>query len=278
MAASAAAADGAGAKYSPLEIGPDDTERGLGPRPEDAPRQWQKLLAPGAGQCEYQDYDTWTPEEKQKFKEGTLKCKWAIGQVSIRLPLDGPLSFVAILYGYLPFLIPIAWFVWSLTSYFMNGKARFFPTYGLAIAASFALVNETITKKLFKKFAPESITSRPAEAVCKHPGMPSGHVMNAYTLMIWCLLEALFDSTALHPEWLVLILLIMGPVPWARVYNKDHTVLQVTVSAVCSLVMGSIAFYVRRTYFPHHFQPWDGLAMRSMEMMPLPSPIAPPKL
>lgn len=267
----AAAADGAGVKYAPLEIGSNDTEAGLGPVPEGAPRQWQKL-SQGAGQLEYQGYETWTPEEKMMFKEGTLKEKWGIGQVSIRLPIQGPLSFIAILYGYLPFLIPISWFVWALYTYIQEGKPRFFPTYGLSIAIGFAIVNEAVTKKLFKKFAPESITSRPPEAVCKHPGMPSGHVMNAYTLMIWCLLEVLFDKSAIHSDWLVFVFSVMGPVPWARVYNKDHTVLQVTVSAICSVVMGSAAFYIRRTYFPGHQEPWDSYHIDRLELAAMAPP------
>lgn len=67
---------------------------------------------------------------------------------------------------------------------------------------------------------------RPPEAVCKHPGMPSGHVMNAYTLMVWCFLEAALDRMV-HPEWLAVIVLVLGPVPWARVYNKDSGVARV---------------------------------------------------
>lgn len=242
-------------KYAPLK--PDDEEDKLkvDEAPPGAPVQWPSF-GKGAGQFEFQGYETWTPAEQQAFKDGKLTRKWAVGQVSIRLPLAGPVSFVAIVYGYLPFIIPLWWAEWVIWSWVHNGEPRFFPLCGLSIAAGFALVNETVTKQICKRTLPPEITSRPPEAVCKHPGMPSGHVMNAYTLMIWCFLEALLDKIV-HPEWLIAIVLVMGPVPWARVYNKDHTVAQVMVSAVVAVFMGGLAYYIRKTYFPGHYQPWD---------------------
>mmetsp|Transcript_76822 Transcript_76822/g.221990 ORF Transcript_76822/g.221990 Transcript_76822/m.221990 type:complete len:254 (+) Transcript_76822:109-870(+) len=222
---------------------------------KEKPPAWA-LFAPGAGQCEKQGYDDWTAEEKAMWEAGQLRVKWGIGQVSIRLPMQDPVTFVALVYGYLPFVIPIWWLLWALISKLVNGAPRFFPVFGLSIAIGFALVNELIIKQVCKKVLPASITSRPPEAVCKHPGMPSGHVMNAYTLMVWCFLEAALD-TMVHFEWLVMIILVLGPVPWARVYNKDHTVPQVLASAVIATIMGCIAYYIRRTHFPNHEQMWD---------------------
>lgn len=238
-----------------------DTESLL-PDGRSFPQQWQKFLSPGAGQWEYQGYDTWTPEEKQKFREGKLTAKWGIGQVSVRLPvaagLSGGVDFIALVYGFLPFIIPIWWFLWAAITWIVNGCPRFFPAFGLCVAAGFALVNETVTKKLCRRFLDEDITNRPPEAVCNHPGMPSGHVMNAYTLMVWWLLEAVMDH-AVFPEWLFIIILVMGPVPWARVHNKDHTRLQVTVSAVIATFMGIGAYCIRNHYFPNKHHPWDFL-------------------
>merc|ERR1712232_1216691 len=167
--------------------------------------------------------------------------------------------------GYLPFIIPIWWGIWAIATYSAHGKARFFPAFGVSIALGFAIVNELVTKRIAKRYLSPEITNRPPEAVCKHPGMPSGHVMNAYIIMIWCLWEAFMD-TLIHIEWVILILVVMAPVPWARVYNRDHTVLQVTASACCSLVMGSIAYYIRAHYYPHHAQPWDWYSAELMEV------------
>eukprot|EP00928_Gymnodinium_smaydae_P054812 TRINITY_DN38519_c0_g1_i1.p1 TRINITY_DN38519_c0_g1~~TRINITY_DN38519_c0_g1_i1.p1 ORF type:complete len:266 (-),score=32.26 TRINITY_DN38519_c0_g1_i1:153-950(-) len=223
------------------------------------PQQWQ-LFAKGAGQCEYQGFETWTEEEKAMWRDGKLRCKWGIGQVSIRLPVQSGLAFIALVYGYLPFIVPIWWAIWALVTYFTRGEPRFFPFFGICIAASFALVNELVTKQICKRTLSADITNRPPEAVCKHPGMPSGHVMNAYTLMVWCALEVILDSSV-YPVWFALIVLIMGPVPWARVYNKDHTVAQVLVSACIATIMGCVAYYIRKTHFPDRAQPWDWYAM-----------------
>jgi len=249
-------------KYNQLE--PDDAELGTSEKPE----QWPGCLT-GAGQFEYQGFESWTAEEQKQWEAGALIAKWGIGQVSIRLPIQSPLQFIAIVYGYLPFIIPIWWFIWTVSTWAKCGSPRFFPAFGLCIAAGFALVNETITKKLCKKFLSADITSRPPEAVCHHPGMPSGHVMNAYTLMVWTLCEVLYDWDV-HFDHLLIVLFVMAPVPWARVYNLDHTVPQVLVSMAAALVMGLIAFGIRNQYFPHHrgHWPWDweGYHMESTQI------------
>lgn len=223
----------------------------------------------GAGQLECQALDDWTDEEQKQWEAGVLDAKWAVGQVTIRLPIRDPLQFMAILYGYLPFIIPIWWLIWTIETWVTEGRPRFFPAYGISIAVGFALVNETITKQICKRLLPKELTDRPAEAVCKHPGFPSGHVMNAYTIMIWCLLEVIFNKNTLHTDWLLIILVVMAPVPWARVYNRDHTIPQVSASALMSIVTGSIAFVIRVNHFPHHGQLWDWYSHDAAAMQPV---------
>lgn len=240
------------------------------PKDRETPKQWQPIpKLEGSGQCEYQGFETWTKAEQEEWKEGKLRCKWAVGQVSIRLPVRDCVSLTALVYGYLPFIIPIWWLIWMIESWIVNGQPRFFPTFGLCIAVAFALVNETITKQICKRTLSPEITSRPPEAVCKHPGMPSGHVMNAYTLMTWVFLEAALD-VHVFPEWLLIVIIVMGPVPWARVYNKDHTVPQVCVSACVAVVMGAVAYYFRRTHFEGHKGPWAWLHAGDGYPNPLP--------
>mmetsp|Transcript_46478 Transcript_46478/g.99523 ORF Transcript_46478/g.99523 Transcript_46478/m.99523 type:complete len:282 (+) Transcript_46478:35-880(+) len=224
------------------------------------PVHWQGLLLKGAGQWEYQGFEDWTPDEQALYKQGKLQHKWGVGQVSIRLPFADPITIVAVIYGYLPYVIPIWWGVWALYSYLWNGMVRFFPTFGVCIAVFFAIINECITKPLVHMVIPEALSQRPAEAVCRHPGMPSGHVLNSWTIMIWMLLEAIFDKY-IYPEWLVAIILCMGPVPWSRVHNRDHTVLQVTVSCIISVFLGAAAYAVRHTFFPGHGHPWHWWAV-----------------
>jgi hypothetical protein len=248
-----------GPRYMPVSTGEKELESGSVREAHQGayPQQWQ-LFSQGAGQCEYQGFDTWTPQEQDAFHDSKLRAKWGFGQVSIRLPIRGCLQFIAIVYGFLPFAIPIWWFVWVVESMIRRGyqNPQFFPAYGLGITVGFAIVNELITKKLCRKLLPERITARPPEAVCKHPGMPSGHVMNAYTVLGWVILEFTNDRP-LRLEWLLVVLLVMGPVPWARVYNRDHTLLQVTVSAVVAWGMSYLAYWIRATHFPSHDHPWQ---------------------
>lgn len=257
-AKSLVAAEGADDARETLVAGP------LAPWSAAEPEQWQ-LCAQGAGQCERQGFATWTAEERQLWQDGKLRVKWGIGQVSIRLPWRGCLHFIAVMYGFLPFIVPIWFFVWVVETWISRGYPRFFPAYGLAVSAGFALVNELITKRLCRKFLPASITDRPPEAVCKHPGMPSGHVLNAYTVLGWLVLEFVNDEAGLHLEWLLIVLLVMGPVPWARVYNRDHTLAQVAASAVIAGVMSYLAFWIRKTKFGGgaHSHPWQWLYVSS---------------
>eukprot|EP00928_Gymnodinium_smaydae_P065948 TRINITY_DN4900_c0_g1_i1.p1 TRINITY_DN4900_c0_g1~~TRINITY_DN4900_c0_g1_i1.p1 ORF type:complete len:263 (+),score=37.20 TRINITY_DN4900_c0_g1_i1:44-832(+) len=229
----------------------------------EAPQQWPSF-GMGSGLFEVQGFEGWTAEEQQQFYDGKLKKKVAFGQVSIRMPVKSASALIAIVYGYLPFVIPLWWLIWLLASWAQHGKPRFFPQAGLCIAVLFALVNETVTKQVCKRLLPADITNRPPEAVCKRPGMPSGHVMNAYTLMTWCFLECVFDAQV-HVDWLVLIILVMGPVPWARVYNKDHTVLQVAASAPVAVCMGCLAYRIRASYFPYNHQPWEYYHVDALE-------------
>lgn len=266
MGSSSSVAPAPGASASDIEQ--NQPLKGSGPKSGKElglePVQWPVGKMQGAGQWETQGFETWTDEEKQQFREGKLREKWGVGQVSIRLPIQDSMQLIGLVYGYLPFIIPIWWAIWMIESWIIYGNPTFFPTYGLCIAAGFAIVNETITKQICKRTLSADITNRPPEAVCKHPGMPSGHVMNAYTLMTWCFLEALLEPHV-FPEWLLIIVLVLGPVPWARVYNKDHTVPQVLVSGCIAVFMGSIAFLIRRIYFANHHSPWTRVVLEGYD-------------
>lgn len=225
----------------------------------ETPQQWQPLAKlKGSGQWEYQGFEYWAREEKEQWRRGKLRSKWGIGQVSMRLPIQDGIQLTALAYGFLPFLIPAVWAFWAIESRISDGHARFFPCFGLGISLVFALVNETITKQVCRLALGSELTHRPPEAVCRHSGMPSGHVLNAYTLMVWLLLEAVCD-TQIYLEWLLIIFVAMGPVPWARVYNRDHTVPQVVVSAIIAVPMGAMAFATRKIYFHFHEEPWSYL-------------------
>lgn len=219
---------------------------------DDTPKQWQphKCLGEGAGLWEFQGYEAWTPEEKKLYRQ-----KWGIGQVSIRLPIADALSVFALIWGFLPYIIPLWWLIWMALSAVEHGAPDFFPTYGLCVAVVFVVLNEGITKKICRKLCSPKISARPPEAVCNHAGMPSGHVLNSWTLMVWCILEEVFDHIGHPTTWVLVTVAVMGPVPWARWYNRDHTGKQVWASVVASLFLGALAYVIRRHFFPKHTIP-----------------------
>lgn len=225
--------------------------------PKDAPKQWQLFDAlEGRGVFEFQGFSAWTAQERAQWASGDLRCKWGIGQVTIRLPVSSATDGVAIAYGFLPFIIPLWWAVDVIWSFSLTGSCHVFPLFGLCLSATLALVNEALIKQACKSLLDKFSIQRPAESVCKQAGMPSGHALNAFTLMFWTLLEVLTDRI-FYPEWVLVILFVLGPVPWARVYNGDHTWLQVRASVCVAFFTGIFAFCIRRAYFPNITEPWD---------------------
>merc|ERR1712014_328082 len=109
-------------------------------------------------------------------------------------------------------------------------------------------------KPLFKQPRPTRTANKHADGSIKH-GMPSGHVFNATALMVWllCELAGWVAGDVSSPSqartwawWAFAILVLMGPVPWARWYNYDHTVGQCAASLVLGSIVGVIAFTIRR--------------------------------
>merc|ERR1719265_2685384 len=117
-----------------------------------------------------------------------------------------------------------------------------------------ALINEAMLKPILGQPRPAETGHLDAEGKPKN-GMPSGHVLNATSIMVYSLLEVAFRGPGLHEHeqatitWLVVIFLLMAPVPWARWFNFDHTFAQTMVSLVIGTIVGCIAFYLRVQYF-----------------------------
>jgi len=192
------------------------------------------------------------PELRKYGGKYTHKC--ALGQVTIRCPEYNPIAHIAILYGYLPFIIPGGFFILG----FVYG--RFMGKFGFFLALSCTIANELFFKPLANDPRPIQSANKTKAGTPTH-GMPSGHVLNAYTLMIWSSLEVIFardpESQQIQLWWFIVILVIMLPVPWARWYNYDHTLMQCLVSVALALVIGTTAFEIRTKYFSDHWQPWE---------------------
>mmetsp|Transcript_5991 Transcript_5991/g.13208 ORF Transcript_5991/g.13208 Transcript_5991/m.13208 type:complete len:278 (+) Transcript_5991:126-959(+) len=213
------------------------------------------------------DDDPFVDEELKKYG-GRYDRKICVGQVTIRLPLDWyPLNILALVYGFLPWVIPLAFavsFVSSAAPHFFEGwkaglqwmRVPCFSAYGTYLSTSLALVNECVLKPLIKQDRPRQSANRYKNGMMK-PGMPSGHVLNAVSLMVWSLFEVSAEGPGLSSPWACLICSMAAPVAWARWYTRDHTVSQCLVSAVLGVACGTLAFFLRVEFYgPYTWVPW----------------------
>jgi hypothetical protein len=212
------------------------------------------------------------PDEELVENGGRYTWKKAIGQVTIRCPLSAaespPLTLIALVYGFLPWLIPFG----LVTEFLITW--HFIYIYGPLMSGVLALINELILKKIFNQPRPKQTANRDKDGKIK-PGMPSGHVLNATSIMVWALLEVYFDGPGLEQNaqltytWLAIILASHIPVPWARWYNLDHTFNQCLVSSIIGTFVGATAFYLRWRYFAGVWKPW----MQQVGVLPTGKPI-----
>lgn len=186
---------------------------------------------------------------------GKYTFKKAIGQVTVRCPNTDPLSWIAIIYGFIPWLIPalcgVHFLVWR----------RLTGIYALGLSVTCAGVNEACLKPLIQNPRPRLSANKHKDGSLKY-GMPSGHVLNSFALMIWAILEIIImsgPSLDFQMEiWFVMLITCLGlPVPWARWYNLDHTWQQCFVSCVLGLFAGICAFVLRARLFPGNWELQD---------------------
>lgn len=177
----------------------------------------------------------------------------SILQVTIRRPFT-VLSLMAIAWSLLPYVVPV-FTILSFVRYMAIAIARGqsitggysgFLLFYLLLAISGVLLNEKVLKRIIQE-------PRPPGSASTSYGMPSGHATNCYAWLVWCLLE-LWTSRA-HSEgltWFLVLLAVMvlGPVPYARVYLQDHTKKQVLVGCLVGSLIGVVAVPARRIFFP----------------------------
>eukprot|EP00746_Dinoflagellata_sp_MGD_P000824 gnl/MRDRNA2_/MRDRNA2_101514_c0_seq1.p1 gnl/MRDRNA2_/MRDRNA2_101514_c0~~gnl/MRDRNA2_/MRDRNA2_101514_c0_seq1.p1 ORF type:complete len:307 (+),score=19.00 gnl/MRDRNA2_/MRDRNA2_101514_c0_seq1:83-922(+) len=188
----------------------------------------------------------WALREVEKT-DGKIKPKgYHILQVTIRSNLS-TLDLVALVWCFLPFIVPGALALWWISSPSM------FPLYALSLSGFCVVLNEGIMKNWFKQ-------PRPPQSAANSWGFPSGHVLNAYTLMVWMFLETAIPAGSVVPiHWKVVYssLFLFFPVPWARYHNGDHSLQQVVWSSFLAGAIGVFAFVLRRLWFPFFEHPWE---------------------
>lgn len=186
---------------------------------------------------------------------GKFESKKAILQVTWRFPVEmDPLNILALIYGYLPFIVPTVFFVNLVVT------RRFMPLYGLLVSGVVTCLNELILKPIFKQPRPSGSANRKFDEKTQKwemkEGMPSGHVLNATTMLVWCVLEVAlrgpgFDGQPVITwELILLIVFATAPVPWARIHNKDHSLAQCIAGGSLGICAGIAAYFIRVTFFP----------------------------
>merc|ERR1712137_298007 len=122
---------------------------------------------------------------------------------------------------------------------------------GISIAC--AVLNELVCKPFFRDPRPPQSANRKSDGSMKY-GMPSGHVLNAFAVTIWVILEILTQAPSMESifkvKLLMFFLAIALPVPWARWYNLDHTWQQCLVGLILASVFGFVAYATRLNCFP----------------------------
>lgn len=209
-----------------------------------------------AKQEKVHDEDSDTELEKNG---GIYAKKFAFLQVTFRLPIQGPVQVIALIYGFLPFIVPAVFLI-----HFLIHRHRL-GIYGFCVCIVASILNELIFKPIVKDPRPVESANKFRDKDGKmkmKPGMPSGHVLNATTTMVWATLEVAFRGPGFNRhfyttlEWLAFIFILMGPVPWARWKNKDHTLNQCLVAGGIGIVFGILAFVIRTQFLPVYWKPW----------------------
>lgn len=183
----------------------------------------------------------------------------SILQVTVRRPFTKK-SIAAITWSLFPYVVPL----FTILSFIRlalisvgNGQPitrgySGFLLFYILFAIFCVLLNEHVLKKIYQE-------PRPTGSASKSYGMPSGHCTSCYAWMVWCLVEiVLLPATHLGITIFLVIfnVLVLGPVPYARVYLKDHTSRQVLVGMFVGSLLGLLGGAVRRILFPNATPLW----------------------
>lgn len=182
---------------------------------------------------------------------------FAVGQVTIRLPLDlSPLPMVALVTSFLPWAVPV---LLVMDGMLHRRASSFFALCAIVVTS---ILSECLLKPLIAE-------PRPATSACRTedgkllPGMPSGHVMICQSLLTFYVLEAMRHRLLMVALILVLLMPLM---PWARWYNGDHTLKQVVVTFIVAAVVGLVYFLIFISFFNDSL----GTAVHLLEVASIP--------
>ncbi|CAE7264543.1 unnamed protein product [Symbiodinium necroappetens] len=165
---------------------------------------------------------------------------FAVGQVTVRLPLDWrPLPLLALLLSFIPWGLPLLLLVDALL------QKRVSSAFILTAVIVTSLLSEFILKPLIGEPRPSTSACRTDDGKLL-PGMPSGHVMICQSLLTFYMLEAVRHHLL---SAVIVSLLLMPAMPWARWYNGDHSAKQVALTFIMATVIGLIDYVAFLLFF-----------------------------
>lgn len=180
---------------------------------------------------------------------GEFDTKFAIGQVTVRLPFDWrPLPVLALFVSFVAFPLPLLLAADAIYHH------RWSSAFLVLLISICSMVNEFVLKPVFKQPRPSCTANRDTNGEVL-PGMLSGHVLICQILATWYALEVILSFSNLHAVWILApLVLLMALVPWARWYNGDHTCEQVLVTAVVATGLGAAAFATYHVFLQENHQ------------------------
>lgn len=148
--------------------------------------------------------------------------------------------------------------------------------YGACLALLVEVTSEIVLRPLFSDPRPARTANRTSTGELKR-GMPSGHCLLFYSMMVWCALNSgnaamrrksgasitgeTKSSESHRPNefdrrWFWSALVCIAPTPWARLHNGDHSLRQVVTSSLAGVVVGALAFWAQTGILGWFLQNW----------------------
>jgi len=146
--------------------------------------------------------------------------------VTIPFPVTSEVV-LALIYSYIPFAMFFGFFAWFIVT------EKLVPLYGTILLLFTSLTSEGILKNIFRQ-------PRPFESAVESYGMPSSHCMTSYAMLTWIIGDTTLSSISVPSKiaWIVLILILLAPVPWARYFLGDHSISQCVAGCAGGLICG----------------------------------------
>mmetsp|Transcript_29958 Transcript_29958/g.79899 ORF Transcript_29958/g.79899 Transcript_29958/m.79899 type:complete len:221 (-) Transcript_29958:242-904(-) len=167
------------------------------------------------------------------------------------MPFDPDfLDVIAMGYSCIPAFLIFGIQAWVVINFARHRKFGLFEVVTWCLYPLVLGLEDYILKAVVKLVGPQPRPLGSCDLAC---GMPSGHALMSYGLLTWMLLELNSRTHIRKPfAWTVFLLLLILPIPWARVQLNDHSVMQVVVGCVFGVVTALAFFAFLRVVMVKH--------------------------